>query len=117
MTSISSKVDKYKKIYKEKLKKYKQVDTLVFGKVGGEERVFLIQNMFPTIEKYIEEVYVRKSDKVTVTNKLEREIKEKANLVLEIAKKGKKVVFPDIIKMSEILLEEIEIKSFTNNIT
>ncbi len=85
----------------------------MFGKVGGEERFFLIQNMFPTIEKYIEEV----SDKITVTNKLEREIKEKANLVLEIAKKGKKVVFPDIIKMSEILLEEIEIKSFTNNIS
>lgn len=104
---ISSKVDKYKRIYKEKLKKYKRVDTLVFGKVSGEERVFLIQNMFPTIEKYIEEVYIRKDNKVAVTNKLEREIKEKANLVLEIAQKGKKVVFPDIIKMKEILLKEL----------
>lgn len=104
---ISSKVDKYKRIYKEKLKKYKRVDTLVFGKVSGEERVFLIQNMFPSIEKYIEEVYVRKDNKVAVTNKLEREIKEKANLVLEIAQKGKKVVFPDIIKMKEMLLKEL----------
>lgn len=63
---ISSKVDKYKKIYENKRKKYKRVDTLVFGKVNGEERAFLIQNMFPTIEKYIEEVYVRKKSEVTL---------------------------------------------------
>lgn len=105
---ISSKVDKYKEIYKEKLKRYKRVDTLVFGKVSGEERVFLIQNMFPTIEEYIEEVYVRKNNKVTVTNTLEREIKEKANLILEIVHRGKKVVFPDVIKMEGILLKELQ---------
>ncbi len=105
---ISSKVNKYKKIYDEKLKKYKRVDTLVFGKVNGEERAFLIQNMFPTIEKYIEEVYVRKSNEVTITYALEKEIKEKANLVLEIAKKGKKVVFPDIIRIKQILLQELK---------
>lgn len=107
---ISSKVNKYKKIYEEKLKKYKRVDTLVFGKVNGEERVFLIQNMFPTIEKYIEEIYVRKSEDVTITYTLEKQVKEKANLVLEIAKKGKKVIFPDIMKIKEILLEELEIE-------
>ena len=107
---ISSKVSKYKKIYEEKLKKYKRVDTLVFGKVNGEERVFLIQNMFPTIEKYIEEIYVRKSEDVTITYTLERQIKEKANLVLEIAKKGKKVIFPDIMKIKETLLKELEIE-------
>ena len=107
---ISSKVSKYKKIYEEKLKKYKRVDTLVFGKVNGEERVFLIQNMFPTIEKYIEEIYVRKSEDVTITYTLERQIKEKANLVLEIAKKGKKVIFPDIMKIKEMLVKELEIE-------
>ena len=107
---INSKVSKYKKIYEEKLKKYKRVDTLVFGKLNGEERVFLIQNMFPTIEKYIEEIYVRKSEDVTITYTLERQIKEKANLVLEIAKKCKKVIFPDIMKVKEILLKELEIE-------
>ena len=105
---ISSKVDKYKKIYEEKSQKYKRVDTLVFGKVNGEERAFLIQNMFPTIKKYIEEMYVRKNVSVTITYTLEKEVKEKANHILEIAQKGKKVVFPDIIKMREILLEELK---------
>lgn len=107
LVPISSRVDKYKKIYEEKQKKYKRVDTLVFGKVNGEERVFLIQNMFPTIEKYIEEVYVRKKADVTITYTLEKEIKEKANHVLEIAQKGKNVVFPDIERMKEILLQEL----------
>ncbi len=104
---ISSKVDKYKKIYEDKQKKYKRVDTLVFGKVNGEERIFLIQNMFPTIQKYIEEVYVRKKSEVRITYLLEKEIKEKANIILEIAQKGKKVVFPDIIKIKEMLLKEL----------
>ena len=66
--------------------------------------------MFPTIEKYIEEIYVRKSEDVTITYTLERQIKEKANLVLEIAKKGKKVIFPDIMKIKETLLKELEIE-------
>ena len=55
----------------------------------------------------IEEVYVRKSEDVTITYRLEKEIKEKANLVLEIARKGKKVVFLDIIKIKEMLLKEL----------
>ena len=56
---ISSKVEKYKKIYNRKIEKQKQnnkktnVDTLVFGNVNNEERVFLIQNMFPIIEIFI----------------------------------------------------------------
>lgn len=55
----------------------------------------------------IEEIYVRKSEDVTITYRLGKEIKEKANLVLEIARKGKKVVFLDIIKIKEMLLKEL----------
>ena len=50
---ISHKVKKYKKIYNEKLKVRKKVYNFVFGKVLGEEKVFLIQNMFPVTKQYI----------------------------------------------------------------
>lgn len=54
---ISSKVEKYKKLYKRKINRYKKCDTIVFGKVLGYEKAFLIQNMFPVIDKYIGKIY------------------------------------------------------------
>ena len=61
---ISSKVDKYRKIYEHKKKDRKKVYNFVFGKVLGKEIVFLIQNIFPTTEKYIESKYQNKNQDV-----------------------------------------------------
>lgn len=104
---ISSKVDKYRKIYEYKINKFKKVDTIVFGKVNGKERTFLIQNMFPITEKYIQEKYIQNNKDVEITYTLGKEIEEKANQVLKLAERGKKVVFTNIIKIKEILLNEI----------
>lgn len=103
---ISSKVEKYQKIYNKKLERTGIVDTIVFGYVEGEKRAFLIQNMFPTIEKYIIEKYVRQNIDVTVNEKTNKEIKLKANKVLKLVDKGyQNIVFPDIIKIKKILLK------------
>lgn len=112
---ISSKVEKYKIIYEEKKKKYGKVDNIVFGYVEGEERVFLIQNMFPTLEKYIVEKYIKQKKDVTVNQELKRELKRKANKILTLVEKGyRNLVFPDIIKIKEILLEENHTKLSKN---
>ena len=108
---ISSKIEKYKKIFEYKLNKFGKVDTLVFGKVNKDIRAFLIQNMFPVIEKYIQEKYIRNNIDVEITYSLKKEIERKAKLVLYLAEKGNKVVFTDIIKIREILLEELKNKS------
>lgn len=112
---ISSKVDKYKNIYNNKIKKQLEknkkpiVDTLVFGKVNNEERVFLIQNMFPIIEKYISDTYIRKNLPVQIGYDLRQEIETKANKVFSLVRKGNKgLVFPDIIRIKNIMTEEIE---------
>lgn len=54
---ISTKYEKYKKIYDNKKLKSgnRPVYNFVFGNVLGKKAVFLIQNIFPTTEKYIEE--------------------------------------------------------------
>ncbi|MGN1302007.1 MAG: type III toxin-antitoxin system CptIN family toxin [Clostridia bacterium] len=105
---ISSKVEKYKRIYEYKIEKFKRVDTIVFGKINGKERVFLIQNMFPIIEKYIQEKYIQNNKDVEITHSLRKEIEEKANYVLKLAERGKKVVFTDIVKIKKMLLEELK---------
>ncbi len=86
---ISSKIEKYKRIYEYKLQKLKKVDTIVFGKINNDERAFLIQNMFPTTEKYIETKYIRNDKDVEITYSLKREIETKANYILKLAELGK----------------------------
>ena len=102
---ISSKVEKYKRIYNEKKEKYRRVDNIVFGYVEGEERAFLIQNMFPTTKEYIEEKYVRQTKDVSVSARLKCELQKKAKRILKLVEKGyRNLVFPDIIKIKSILL-------------
>lgn len=103
---ISSKVNKYKKIYDDKIKTRKKVYNFVFGSVLGKERVFLIQNIFPTTIEFIQEKYVSKNQDVKVTNALKNEIIKKAVLVIKLAKQGINIPFYDIIEMKKILLKE-----------
>ena len=101
---ISSKVEKYKKIYNEKQLKYGKVDNIVFGYVEGEERAFLIQNMFPISEKYIIESYIKQKREVIVNKELKRELRRKASKILNLVEKGyRNLVFPDIIKIKQII--------------
>ena len=96
---ISSKVDKYKKIYINKLKRYRNVDTIVFGKVKGKDNVFLIQNMFPIIEKYVESKYMYGNNPIEITYSLQEEIESKANKVLSLDRKGyTNLVFTNILE-------------------
>lgn len=101
---ISSKVDKYKTIYENKKKKQKKVYNFVFGKVLGKEKTFLIQNIFPTTEDYIESKYQNKMQDVEITESLKKEIIETSMNVIKLAKKGINIPFYDILEMKEILL-------------
>lgn len=110
---ISSKVSKYKEIYNKKVQKQLEnrkktnVDTLVFGKVNNKERVFLIQNMFPITENYISDTYSRNNVPVRISYELQQEIETKANKVFTLVRRGNKgLVFPDIIKIKNIMIED-----------
>lgn len=62
---VSTKVDKYKKIYNKKIEKQiklgktPSVDTIIFGYVSNTYSTFLIQNMFPVTEEFIENKYIK----------------------------------------------------------
>ena len=100
---ISSKVEKYKSIYENKKKVRKKVYNFVFGKVLGKEKAFLIQNIFPTTEEYIESKYQNKMQDVEITESLKQEIIETSMNVIKLAKKEINIPFYDIIEMKKIL--------------
>lgn len=106
---ISTKIDKYQKIYNNKIQKQKQlekkvsIDTIVFGYVANTYSAFL--NMFLVTEKYIESQYMKNKVPIKLSNKLQEEIIYKANKVLTLYNNGmKKIVFPNIDKILEKLL-------------
>lgn len=111
---VSTKVEKYKKVYLNKINKQKElgkkqsVDTIVFGYVSNVYSTFLIQNMFPVSEKYIEKQYKKNNVAITLSKELENEVISKANKVLNLYKHGmKKIVFPNIEEILKVLKKNI----------
>lgn len=109
---VSTKVDKYKKIYDKKIQTQKKlgkkpsIDTIIFGYVSNTYSTFLIQNMFPVTEEYIENQYIKNNVAITLSNKLQKEIIYKANKVLGLYNRGmKNIIFPDIDNILKKLLQ------------
>ena len=107
---ISTKYDKYKKLYDiKKIKSGKRpVYIFVFGNVLGKKAVFLIQNIFPTTLEYIEKKYTNSNRDVEIPEVVKAEIITKSLRVVDLAKGGVKIPFYDIIEMKNILLDNNE---------
>lgn len=102
---FSSRVEKYRAIYQTKLQRYGKCDTIIFGKVLGHEKAFLLQNMCPVTETYISGEYIdaRTSLPVRVDAALEAELSKRARKLLALQRKGIRLVFPDIIEIEKRL--------------
>ena len=106
MIPFSSQIDKFQKIYDTKINKYGKCDTILFGKVLGHEKVFLIQNMCPVSISYVKNEYIdaiyHKPDRVD--GRLEKELEKKARKVLALQRKGIRLIFPNILEIEKQLL-------------
>ena len=72
---ISSKVDKYQKIIDKKIEKYGFCNTIIIRKIADEYSAILLQNAFPTLEKYIDHVHTVNGVPLNVPTDLQNEIK------------------------------------------
>ncbi len=77
----------------------------------NQEKVFLIQNIFPTTEEYIEEKYQTRNEDVEISIKLSRQIVDISNKVIILAERKIHIPFYDIIEMREILIKEQNCKN------
>ena len=105
---ISTKFEKYKRIYENKKLKSENrpIYNFVFGKVLGKKAVFLIQNIFPTIEKYIEKKYTNSNIDVEIPTTERDNVIITSLRVVELAQREINVPFYNIIEMKKILLNE-----------
>ena len=84
---MSSKIEKYKAVIKEKVKKYNKCDTIVIGNYRGRDHAFLIQNMFPITSKYIDHIDTVNGKALQVPSETRREILEKVNKIFKLKSK------------------------------
>nr|DAJ66635.1 MAG TPA: hypothetical protein [Caudoviricetes sp.] len=108
MIPISSKVSKYKSYYNAKINKNGRCDTILFGKVLGHEKAFLIQNMCPVTDQYIDCEYIDSASNapVSVSGNFEIELLRKAQKVLSIQRNGGHLIFPNILEIQRQLLQK-----------
>lgn len=105
---ISSKIDKYKKIIDKKVKRYGFCNTIIIRKIANKDAAILIQNAFPTLEKYIDHVHTIDGIPLKVSTRLQNEIKSLFKNMLGLKKRGINLFFSDIDTLKQKMLNEIK---------
>ena len=106
----SQKIDKYKNIIETKKKNGKKHNHIQIIKVNGIEQAFLYQDMFPIIEKYIKNPYIKKNAYMEIKDpKKLRAIEDNAKDIIKLLKHGVKFTptQPDSIRIEELMLREL----------
>ena len=101
-------VFKYQPIIDKKIKKHGDCRSIMIGEIANKTSVILLQNAFPTLEKYIDHVHTVNGAPVRVADNLKNEILENFRSLLALKQQGINLFFADIDKIKEKMLEEIK---------
>jgi len=104
---LSSKVDKYQKIVDKKTKKFGTCITILISDIMERKHAILLQNAFPTLEKYIDHVHTVNGIPVRVSDTLKQEILTNFKSMIRMKERGINLFFTDIDKIKEQMLEEL----------
>lgn len=106
---MSSKIEKYQKIVNKQTERYGKALGIYIGTFDGKSSAFLIQNMFPITDEYLDHIHTRNGNPVPVKESVKEEVKSRMQKARQLVSRGKKVVFPDIIRLEKLMIEEISI--------
>lgn len=106
---LSSNVDKYKKIVNKKMKKYGTCNSILIRNILGKESAILIQNAFPTLEKYIDHIhFLENGQPAKVISSTCDEILKNFKQMLKLKKKDLNFFFTDIDKIQKQMENELK---------
>ena len=108
---MSKQYEKYLKIYNDKKKKInKEPNNFVFfNNIAGIKGVFLIQNIFPTTEKYVQEEYLRRGQRIKISKLIQHEILEKSKNVIALANRGVTATYTNLPMFIKDIKSEIRV--------
>jgi hypothetical protein len=104
---MSSRVEKYRAIADRDRERYGKCLKLVFGEYANRDNVFLFQNMFPILSKYIDHVHLIQQNPVPASQRLQTLLDRNFREVLRMYRRGAKIVFPDIARLEKLMLDEL----------
>lgn len=105
---ISSKFEKFKRIEEAKIQKYGKCNTIRFGTVLGRNTAFLIQNMCPATEKYLTAYIDKNNQPIRIDDRIASDVIKNAREVLGMARRGAKVIFPDVFTIYRGLEQQLK---------
>lgn len=108
---LSSKVSKYQPIIDKKIKKYGSCRSIMIREIANKDSVILLQNAFPTLEKYIDHPHIIDGKPLKVIDTLKDEILDNFKYLLALKSQGTNLFFTDIDKMKGQMLEELKVSS------
>ena len=110
MIPLSSRVEKYRALMEIRKAKHKPNDGLYICKLPSDKSsVFLIQDMFPITEKYIEREYTLNGNHLCLVKEVDiKNIYAKAKKVKKLIERGVKITptSPDILALKNKLLSK-----------
>jgi hypothetical protein len=107
MIPMSSRVEKYRSFVAIDQEKYGECLKIVIGEYAQRESVFLLQNMFPILPKYIDHIHMVRYNAVPVNMRLQRLIGQNFRELLRLQRRGVRIVFPDINRLERLMLDEL----------
>lgn len=106
MIPISSQYEKFATIREKIISKGKVCRGIVLGEFDGHDAAFLIQNMFPVTERYIDHIHTKNGNPVPVRHDLQIQINKNVKKLLALNKKGIKVTFTDITRLQDLVMDK-----------
>ncbi|MDR1204075.1 MAG: hypothetical protein LBL26_01140 [Peptococcaceae bacterium] len=104
---MSSRAEKYKTHMQKDIDRYGKCLKIVMGEYANVNAVFLLQNMFPILPKYIDHIHLVKQNPVPVNTRLQAIIGSNFRELLRLHRRGIKIIFPDITRLERLMLDEL----------
>ena len=104
---LSSKVSKYQSIVDKKIKKHGDCKSIMISEIANKKSVILLQNAFPTLEKYIDHPHIVNGKPLKVIDTLKEEIFSNFKYLMALKQEGLNLFFTDIDSIKEKMLDEL----------
>lgn len=102
MVPLSSRIEKFKAIHDKQVAKYGKSLTIVLGEFDGIEAAFLLQNIFPIRDYYLDHVHTRNNNPVPVKHSIQKEVTTRIKKIRKLVSKEKKLYFLILIGLNRL---------------
>jgi hypothetical protein len=111
LVPVSSKVEKFERIIRQRKERGKASDGIRIVMLQDMKRALLFQDMFPTIERYISEPYIRGGQPVLIADpKTVQALEKQAAKVIALLRRGIKFTptSPDVPRIEKLMTDELK---------